>query len=259
MQVITCDTMQDVSACISRIWPIVIVMIVRGSLRHRIEQIGEEVLDADLTDRQRVLRTIAVAQGFRDDELLNGHKSRPYWGGGAFFYCEEAVVNLMKYTQGFLPFWLQSKHVVCSPQHEVAIRECLGDFDEGQKGREAFLKKRAGQVKDYHVVELPGYPMLDLTQVDSKMDADLMEYLMAPSGMQSTHTSRGTPLSCGSVLQRPLGDLRKVGRREHPTDLARVLLQIPCLPRDSREEMEVGVERLRGWLQRGKGGESPKA
>ena len=38
----------------------------------------------------------------------------------------------------------------------------------------------------YHVVELPGYPMLDLTQVSSnKVGPDLMDYLMAPSGVQS--------------------------------------------------------------------------
>ena len=52
-------------------------------------------------------------------------------------------------------------------------------------GREVFLKKRASNTSWYHVVELPVHPMLDLTQVRSTPEPDLMEYLMAPPVVQS--------------------------------------------------------------------------
>ena len=41
-------------------------------------------------------------------------------------------------------------------------------------------------MKVNRVVELPGYPMLDLIHVSSKkIGPDLMDYLMAPFGVQS--------------------------------------------------------------------------
>ena len=113
-------------------WPRVILMTVKGNLRHRIEKLGEEEEITNMTEGQRTLRTIAAEQYFEADGLISGHLSRPLWGGGAFFYCDEVVVNLMKDTRRVLPFPLQSKHIVCSPQHEAAVRECLGGFGDGQ-------------------------------------------------------------------------------------------------------------------------------
>ena len=133
---------------------------------------------------------------------MNAHVARPAWGGGAFFYCEPAHAVLIKENQHLLPFQLQSKHLVCSPQYEVALRDCLDDLCVGEPGREAYLKKKAGQIKDYHVVELPAYPMLDLTQVSSEhICPDLMDYLMAPSGVQTM-----VPETWDEVWQTVQGD-----------------------------------------------------
>ena len=46
----------------------------------RERKLGEEVEEAALTDKQRVLRKVASAQQF--DELLPAHVARPVWGGG---------------------------------------------------------------------------------------------------------------------------------------------------------------------------------
>ena len=72
----------------------------------------------------------------------------------------------------------------------------------GGPAREAYLKKRAGQVKGYRVVELPAYPMLDFTQVSSEQICpDLVDYLMAPSGVQIM-----VPETWGEVWQAVQGD-----------------------------------------------------
>ena len=124
------------------------------------------------------MRKIARAQGF--NKLLSSHLARPDWGGGAFFYCEPAHALLIKENQHLLPFKFQSKHIIYSPQYEGILFECLGAQKYLEKGRGRY------PVATYHVVELPGYPMLDLTQVSStQIDPDLIDYLMAPSGMQS--------------------------------------------------------------------------
>ena len=57
-------------------------MSVKGNLKHRIELLGEEMKNADLTAAQLVLRDIASAQGF--DDLIHYHRARPAWGGRAF-------------------------------------------------------------------------------------------------------------------------------------------------------------------------------
>ena len=191
MESLQCESITEVEQSLSRLWPTVIVMTVKGNLRHRIEKLGEELDEAALSDKQRVLRRIAIRQGF--EELLADqgipHLARPVWGKGAFFYCEPALARLVQDNCALFPFKLQSKHLVCSPEYEVALRDCLEEppavLSSQPKGREMFLKKRAGQVKVYQVVELPGYPMLDLSQVSSEqLDPELMDYLMAPSGVQ---------------------------------------------------------------------------
>ena len=188
MESVRLEGIEDVERSLSRKWPHVIVMTLKGNLKHRIEKLGEELDEAALSDKQRVLRGIAILQGF--EELLADkgipHLARPVWGGGAFFYCLPALARLVQENCHLFPFRLQSKHVVCSPEYEAALRECLEvPSANANGGREIFLKKRAGQVKLYQVVELPGYPMLDLSQVRSEqLDPELMDHLMAPSGVQ---------------------------------------------------------------------------
>ena len=94
-----CETIEELETLLSRerIWPTVIIKTVTGNLRHRIGKLGEEIEEAALTDKQRVLRKVATAQQF--DELLNAHVARPAWGGGAFFYCEPAHAVQIKENQ----------------------------------------------------------------------------------------------------------------------------------------------------------------
>ena len=95
MPVIKYKTIEEVGNLLSasRLWPTVVVMTVKGSLKHRIELLGEEIEEAALTDEQLVLRNVASAQGF--DDLTSDHLARPAWGKGAFFYCEPAHALLL--------------------------------------------------------------------------------------------------------------------------------------------------------------------
>ena len=64
MEMKRCETIEELETLLSRerIWPTVIIKTVKGNLRHRIEKLGEEVEEAALTDKQRVLRKVASAQ-----------------------------------------------------------------------------------------------------------------------------------------------------------------------------------------------------
>ena len=94
----------------------------------------------------------------------------------------------MQRNKHLLPFDLQSKHLICSEEYEEVLRECMEEMQvpEGQaKGREAFLKKRAGQVKTYQVVEMPELPMMDLSKVGAEwIDAEMMDFLQSPCSVQ---------------------------------------------------------------------------
>ena len=83
-----------------------------------------------------------------------------------------------------------SKYVICSPQYKDAILLVMDvhfkELCQGGQGREDYLKRKATEVSCYQVVDLPGYPMLDLTHVSSaKVNPELMDYLSAPPGVQT--------------------------------------------------------------------------
>ena len=145
MTLVPCETEEEVDHLKSGIWPTVIFMTFKGNLRHRIELVGEEIEYVSLTEKQKVLRRIAAAQGF--EARISGHLARPSWGGGAFFYCEPAHALLIQENMHLLPFQVMSKHIVCSPQYEAAVRDCMEDHADGAPpvgmGREVFNKKQS--------------------------------------------------------------------------------------------------------------------
>ena len=226
---IQCATYQELGELLSTRagrWPRVVVATIKGNLRHRIEKLGEEVEYEKLTVKQRRLRDIALNERF--DQRIGVHTSRPTWGGGAFLYCEPAHAELVKQNRHLFPFELKSKHVVFSEQFETALRECLEDIvppETQPKGREAFLKKRAGQIKVYQVVELPAHPMLNLDPIDiSRIDPDLMEYLQLPSEAQGLEAHRWDEV--WELVQR---DEEATIRRQHQNGMVRYVCEV-CQP-----------------------------
>ena len=111
------------------------------------------------------------------------------------FYCEAVDIALIKETQAMFPFPLQSKHVVCSHIHLRAVIDCLeedgsddvhGVLAVGRaKGREAFLKKRASQVSEYYIIELPACVTVDLSDITAgHVTDDLRDFLDGPPMVQ---------------------------------------------------------------------------
>ena len=60
MPVIQCESREQVKSLLSRSWPTVVVMTIKGNLLYRIEILGEETEEAALTDEQRVLRNLSL-------------------------------------------------------------------------------------------------------------------------------------------------------------------------------------------------------
>ena len=122
--------------------PYVLLRVVKGNLKHRILKLGTETHIDQLTPDQRVLRCIAVEQGFGSPI-----PERPPWANGAFLYLhrdEAAVIEDCVRRQGV---FLQSKHILVSHGEFVtALDRCLRASPQ-RSGREAFLVSRAGMVQ----------------------------------------------------------------------------------------------------------------
>ena len=97
----------------------------------------------------------------------------------------------MKFMMQVLPFALQSKHVVCSPDFLELLLNVLGTPQPARHGslnyRAQFNKKRAKEVNRVHVAELPDCPRLtdclDLTDTN-EIDDTLMDYMGSPPRVQ---------------------------------------------------------------------------
>ena len=150
-------------------------LVVKGNLRHRIDKLGTEKDDSQLTEGQQRLRAVAEEQQRRLESLgpdgddgaaaasaCLPRPERPGWAFGAFVYlAPEHVVEVMEAIkeQGV---HLQSKHILVSEVHKDLVKQVLSVSPEGP-GREAFLTRRAGAIEQ--VEQLP-LLRLDLREVD---------------------------------------------------------------------------------------------
>ena len=187
MGMVQCKSLDELSRRVSRRWPIIVVMTIKGNLRHRIAKLGSEKAPEELTDAQRVLRNIAMKQGCKD--VISNHHERPSWGGGAFYYCEKEHLTLFREVMHRLPFPCQSKHVICSEAYLDSVRECIASTAPVPgRGREAFLIKRAGKIRQFDIVELPTCPMLNVDQLyGNKFDADLILHMALKPSVQASY------------------------------------------------------------------------
>ena len=187
MGMVHCKSLDEVSRRVSRKWPIVIVMTIKGNLRHRIAKLGSEKPPEELTDVQRTLRNIAMQQECKN--IISNHHERPSWGGGAFYYCEKEHLELFREVMHRLPFTCQSKHVVCSEGFVECVRACIAAKETVPgRGREAFLIKRAGKIRQFDLIELPVCPMLDVDHLyNREFDSDLILHITSGPSVQASY------------------------------------------------------------------------
>ena len=165
------------------------MFVVSGSLKHRFEKLGTEIDVKCATDGQRILRLI-VLQHRWEETIQEYHRERPAWANGAFIYCNPQHAKLVQAEHELFPFPLQSKHIICSPEYAALVKEVLAadPEDDIAFGRQAFLMKRAGSIKEEWKLDLTvgSQLMLDKDVVKIEiMPIDLLEYLTMPESAQS--------------------------------------------------------------------------
>ena len=134
------------------IYEYVLLLVIKGNLRHRIEKLGVEKTDEELNDPQYKLRRIAYEQT-QPHWYVEKAYERPQWANGAFVYLSQGHACVIEEAIRVSGKTLQSKHLLLSPQFKPLVKEVLEASPEGP-GREAFLMRRAGVIDGEERVEL---------------------------------------------------------------------------------------------------------
>ena len=134
------------------IYEYVLLLEIRGNLRHRIEKLGVEKTDEELNNPQYKLRRIAYEQTQPHWHIEKAYE-RPQWANGAFVYLSQGHARVIEEAIRVSGKTLQSKHLLVSPQFKPLVKEVLEASPEGP-GREAFLMRRAGVIDGEERVEL---------------------------------------------------------------------------------------------------------
>ena len=125
----------------------ILLLVIKGNLRHRIEKLGTEKDDRNpdpsqrLNPKQRELRQIAENQPWKDFKV----PERPSWANGAFVYLTADHCKVVEKAIESCKTILQSKHLLVSPKYKSIVMAVLEASSEGP-GREAFLMRRAGAI-----------------------------------------------------------------------------------------------------------------
>jgi len=216
------------------------LLVVKGNLRHRIEKLGVEKADADLSQGQRRLREAARLQNFGPGQAGEPeHPERPAWANGAFVYltpnhaakiCQAAEVSGLQ---------LQSKHVLVSEEYRALVKEVLATGPNGP-GREAFLLRRAGAVEREDRVNLPvdpqrlGGSLQQQCRAEGGSEASFESCLTPNTGTATTYRTAGTTASGDPGTHRKHVRLlqldgRLMERREVDLELAEYLTAPPSV------------------------------
>ena len=135
------------------IYNYVLLLVVKGNLRHRIEKLGTEKDEAELNDLQIKLRRIAEQQTLQWWVVEKCYE-RPHWANGAFVYLSPGHAQVIEHAVAVSGKTLQSKHILVNPQFRPLVQEVLEATPEGPSGREVFLMRRAGMIEEVEKVEL---------------------------------------------------------------------------------------------------------
>ena len=121
------------------------LMVVRGSLRHRVEKLGVEKPQAELTEPQRLLREAAGPVP---------ESQRPGWASGAFVFLNEEDARRLPEALGDRHLEFQSKHILASNSLRRIVKMALAATPD-VAGREGFLLRRAGAIDSEEEIRLP--------------------------------------------------------------------------------------------------------
>ena len=157
-------------------------LVVKGSLKFRIEKLGTEIAEHKKTEVQRKLSEVTKQAAWTD--VINGHPERPRCFDGAFIYCTKEHMKELRRAVKQHGIQLMSKHIICSPEFYFVVMQAL-EAEAYGVGREAFLKKRAGRVKEKSKIVLREYVMLNRDAMSlTGVSDDILEYLTLPGSAQ---------------------------------------------------------------------------
>ena len=166
-----------ISTSCDEIYGYVLLLVVKGNLRHRIEKLGTEKDEAELNNPQIKLRRIAEQQT-QPWWIVEKVYERPQWANGAFVYLSQGHARVIENAIRVSGKVLQSKHLLVSPQFKPLVKEVLEASPEGP-GREAFLMRRAGVIDGEETnssaegVAGRRYRMLQLYVYDSPVESNI--------------------------------------------------------------------------------------
>ena len=141
--------------------PRVYVLVIAGNLAHRLYKLGVELPPAEQSGAQRMLANILEKSGLRVG-MDATRAGRTPWSNGACVYLTPEDARAVDWADKdervrVLGEDLQSKHLMCSDRHLPLIKELLESrqVPVGVVGREAFIIKRPGLIKQEVCKELP--------------------------------------------------------------------------------------------------------
>ena len=127
-----------------------LIWVVKGNLRHRINKCGLEIIQIEAaTDCQRRLRQIASEQHIGEGKL-----ARPTWANGAFvFVTQQHAAVIQERLEG----WMQaegrtfmSKYVFVSASLKDVVAQAMDrqEAPEGMTGKERFEWLKSGRIEE---------------------------------------------------------------------------------------------------------------
>ena len=117
------------------IYEYVLILVVKGNLRHRIEKPGCEKTEEQLNMAQVKLRRIAEQQMQQWWVVKKVYErpayERPAWANGAFVYLSHDHARVIERSIRKSGKTLQSKHLLVSPQFKPLVKDVLDASPEG--------------------------------------------------------------------------------------------------------------------------------
>ena len=130
-------------------------LVVKANLRHRIEKLGAEKSEEELSELQRQLKEVAREQIWNSSSRRDELPERPRWANGCFVYVTPwHVTQIEEFIRNSrVVLELQTKHVLVSEEYKEPVIATLSACPEGP-GREAFLMRRAGAIEQEDIFSM---------------------------------------------------------------------------------------------------------
>lgn len=141
----------------------VLMLTVKGNLRHRIEKLGTEKDVSELTEAQLKLRKIAQLQNLGGHSLTK-FPERPEWANGAFLYLTREHASEIIFALKDNNIELQGKYILVSTEYKPIVDEVL-KAQPGGAGREAFLLRRAGVIEKEDRIPMPVFSHVESSEI----------------------------------------------------------------------------------------------